>query len=171
MLLATELLEYLNAQDRFDEIKSEVEKMLTKIGYKTEKISFIPMSGFKGKLDKNTITGVLLMDALEKTVSQPKRSTKKPFRTPVSGVYNIKGVGDVITGRIGQLPLGAPVYFYPTNATGKAFSIEMHHKTVDKSEAGDNVGVNMKNLKKKNMPHTGDVICIYDPVVDHNPPK
>jgi len=35
-------------QDRFEEIKSEVEKMLTKIGYKTKRIPFIPMSGFKG---------------------------------------------------------------------------------------------------------------------------
>jgi len=92
---------------------------------------------------------------------------------PVSGVYNIKGVGDVITGRIeqGTITPGVPVRFYPTNVTGKAFSIEMHHKTVDKAEAGDNVGVNVKNLKKENMPHTGDVMCIDDPAVDPNPPK
>jgi len=47
----------------------------------------------------------------------------------------------------------------------------MHHKTVEKAEAGDNVGINVKNLKKENMPHTGDVMCIDDPAVDPNPPK
>ncbi|ETO02131.1 hypothetical protein RFI_35305, partial [Reticulomyxa filosa] len=124
-------------------------------------------------IEKDTITGVTLMDALEKTVNQPKRSTKKPFRMPVCGVYNIKGLGDVITGRIeqGTITPGVPVRFYPTNATGKAFSIELHHKTVDKAEAGDGVGICMKELKKENMPHTGDIMCIDDPVVDPNPPK
>jgi len=178
-------------QDRFEEIKSEVEKMLTKIGYKTKKIPFIPMSGFKGdnltkksenmpwwkgfsiQMEKDTVTGVTLMDALEKCAQPPKRPTKKPFRMPVSGVYNIKGVGDVITGRIeqGTITAGVPVRFYPTNVTGKAFSIEMHHKNVDKAEAGDNVGINVKNLKKEAMPHTGDVMCIDDPAADPSPPK
>ncbi|ETN97992.1 hypothetical protein RFI_39529 [Reticulomyxa filosa] len=139
------------AQDRFEEIKSEVEKMLTKIGYKTEKISFIPMmsenipwwKGFSVLIEKDTITGVTLMDALEKTVSQPKRPTKNPFRMPVSGVYNIKGVGDVITGRIEQLPL-------------------------DKAEVGDNACVNVKKLKKKNIPHTSGMMFIDDPALYPN---
>ncbi|ETO35267.1 hypothetical protein RFI_01796 [Reticulomyxa filosa] len=44
----------------------------------------------------------------------------------------------------------------------------MNHKTVDKAKAG---GVNVKNLKKENIPQTGDVVCIDDPAVDPNPPK
>ncbi|ETN99747.1 eukaryotic translation elongation factor 1 alpha 1, partial [Reticulomyxa filosa] len=50
---------------------------------------------------------------------------------------------------------GIPARFYPTNATDKAFSIEMHHKTVDKAKAS---GVNVKNLKKENM-HTLVMWC------------
>ncbi|ETO35266.1 hypothetical protein RFI_01797 [Reticulomyxa filosa] len=61
-----------------------------------------------------------------------------------------------------------PVRFYPTNTTGKAFFIEMQHKTVDKAEAGDNVGV---NLEKENMQHTNGVMCIADPSADPSPPK
>ncbi|ETO09114.1 hypothetical protein RFI_28274 [Reticulomyxa filosa] len=57
------------------------------------------------------------------------------------------------------------------NTTGKAFSIEMHHKTVDKTEAGNNVGVNVKQLKKENIPHTGGVMCIDDPVLYPNTTK
>ena len=81
------------SQDRYNEIKAEVEKMLTKIGYKTKKIPFIPMSGFKGenlskpsenmpwwkgfevKIKKDKVSGVTLIDALEKVVKQPKRPT------------------------------------------------------------------------------------------------
>ncbi|ETO36022.1 hypothetical protein RFI_01040, partial [Reticulomyxa filosa] len=75
-----------------------------------------------------------------------------------------------ITGRIeqGTITTGIHARFYPTNSTDKAFSIEMHHKTVYKAKAG---GVNVKNLKKENMTHTGDVVCIDDHDVDPNPPK
>merc|ERR1711994_869262 len=59
----------------------------------------------------------------------------------VSGVYKIKGVGDVITGRIEQ-----------------GFLIEMHHKNVDEANTGDNVGVNVKGLPKDNLPKVGDVM-------------
>jgi elongation factor 1-alpha len=178
------------SEERFNEIKAEVDKMLTKIGYKTKKIPFIPMSGFKGdnlntpsenmkwykgfsvKIKKEKITGHTLIDALEKVVKPPKRATKKPFRMPVSGVYKIKGCGDVITGRIeqGKIDAGVVVRFYPTGCSGKAFSIEMHHKNVTRASCGDNVGVNVKGLNKDNMPHVGDVMCIDDPAVDPNPP-
>jgi len=171
------------SQKRYDEIKTEVEAMLTKIGYKTKQIPFIPMSGFlgvnltdKGKAlqekemswwkgwkvtkKKKTIEGVTLYDALEKMVKPPKRDDKKPFRMPVSGCYKIKGVGDVITGRIEQgfLEPNDPVGFAPGGVTGKAFTVEMHHKNVARGNVGDNVGVNVKGLPKDNMPKTGDVM-------------
>jgi elongation factor 1-alpha len=178
------------SEERFTEIKSEVEKMLTKIGYKVKKIPFIPMSGWKGdnlnkpsenmkwykgfsvKLKKDEIKGITLIDALERVAKPPKRNTKKHFRMPVSGVYKIKGVGDVITGRIeqGKINADVPVVFYPSNIRGKAFSIEMHHKTVKEAIHGDNVGVNVKGLKKENMPKVGDVMCLDDGS-DPAPPK
>jgi elongation factor 1-alpha len=179
------------SQERYNEIKTEVEKMLTKIGYKTKKIPFIPMSGWKGDnlnapspnmpwytgfevaLKKGTATGVTLIDALEKVCQPPKRPVKKPFRMPVSGVYKIKGVGDVITGRIeqGKITAGAKVKFYPMLVPGTVFSIEMHHKTVPEAIAGDNVGLNVKGLKRETMPKTGDVMCIDDLKLDPTPPK
>merc|ERR1711997_1145000 len=97
------------SEDRYNEIKTEVDKMLTKIGYKTKKIPFIPMSGFHGdnlaevsknmpwykgftvKVKKEKVSVHTLVDALEKVVRPPKRNDKKAFRMPVSGVYKIKG--------------------------------------------------------------------------------
>jgi len=173
------------SQDRYKEIKNEVDAMLTKIGYKTKKIPFIPMSGFLGAnltkkgdalvvekmpwykgwtvtIKKEKISGKHLIDALDNVARPPKRDSKKPFRMPVSGVYKIKGVGDVITGRIeqGELKPNEMVGFAPTGITGKAFTIEMHHKNVDAAHTGDNVGINVKNLPKEAhmLPHTGDVM-------------
>merc|ERR1711972_899103 len=179
------------SEDRYKEIKGEVDKMLTKIGYKTKKIPFIPMSGFNGdnlnepsknmpwykgfevKIKKEKVKGHTLVDALEKVVKPPKRQDKKAFRMPVSGVYKIKGVGDVVTGRVeqGKITTGVNVKFYPTGCTGNVFSIEMHHKQVEAAHCGDNVGLNVKKLPKENMPHTGDVMAIDDVKEDPNPPK
>jgi elongation factor 1-alpha len=87
------------------------------------------------------------------------------MRMPVSGLYNIKGVGTVITGRIeqGVVKPKDEVCFLPTHTAsnaclGTVFSIEMHHTKMDEARPGDNVGLNMKGLVKTNMPHTGDVM-------------
>lgn len=173
------------SEERFEEIKSEVEKMLTKIGYKTKKIPFIPMSGFLGvnltdkgnelrdkhmpwykgwkcTIKKNKLEGMTLLHALNTVTKPPKRDSKKPLRMPVSGVYKIKGVGDVITGRLeqGALKPNDVVAFAPSGIEGKAFTIEMHHKNVDMASVGDNVGVNVKGLPKDNLPKVGDVMFL-----------
>jgi len=86
---------------------------------------------------------------------------------PFQVVYKIKGVGDVLTGRVeqGTVKGGDEVVFLPTHTTanpcvGKVFSVEMHHKRVEKAISGDNVGMNIKNLDKGNMPRTGDVMVL-----------
>jgi elongation factor 1-alpha len=86
---------------------------------------------------------------------------------PISGAYKIKGVGDVLAGRVeqGVVKPGDEVIFLPTHTTanpcvGKVFTVEMHHKRVDKAGPGDNVGMNIKGLDKGNMPRTGDVMIL-----------
>jgi len=179
------------SKDRFIEIKDEVSKMLSKIGFKVKKIPFIPMSGFKGdnltkpsenmkwykgfevKIKKDTIKGVTLLSALNDVVQCPKRPVNKPFRMPISGVYKIKGVGDVITGRVEQGIINAntEVVFAPTGVKGKVFTIEMHHTSHSQAGPGDNVGVNIKGLPKENMPKAGDVMFIDGEKIDTCPPS
>ena len=140
------------SQDRFNEIKSEIEKMLTKIGYKIKKIPFIPMSGFNGdnlckqsnnmpwwkgfeikiKNKKEKIKGITLLDALENVIQPPNKPINKPLRMPVSGICKVPGVGHVVTGRIeqGTIKPGVDVRFYPSGVRAKAISIEVHHKSV-----------------------------------------
>jgi elongation factor 1-alpha len=177
-------------QARYDEIKNEMREMLIKIGWKKEfveeSVPIVPISGWIGDnlITKSThmpwYTGCeiktlggtkvnvhTILDVLEKAVEIPKRVTDKPMRMPVSGIYKIKGVGDVVTGRVeqGKVEPGAEVIFIPTHApstpcTGKIFTVEMHHKSVPQALAGDNVGLNVKGLVKENMPRVGDVMIL-----------
>jgi elongation factor 1-alpha len=172
------------SQKRFEEIKSEVARMVENAGYKTSRVPFIPISGYKGDnlLEKSTnmdwytgfnvpisktetVKGHTLLDALNDVARVPKRADDAPFRMPVSGNYPIKGVGDVLTGRVeqGTIKAGTPVKFVLSGATGKAFSIEMHHKSHESANTGDNVGINVKGLPKEKhlQPKAGDIM--YDP--------
>jgi len=87
------------------------------------------------------------------------------MRTPISEMYKIKGIGDVVSGRVeqGNIKPGDEIVFLPTHTQsnpceGKVFSIEMHHKSVPMTIAGDNVGLNIRGLKKENMPRVGDIM-------------
>lgn len=157
-------------------------KMIQQAGFKPRRVPFIPYSGFQGEnlieetdkmpwykgwkanISKDEIAeGKTLYDALEKLARPPKRADSKKVRVPINGIYQIKGVGDVITGRIEQgiLRPNDVVGVVPRKLSGlKVFSIEMHHKMVPEAMPGDNVGINIKGLDKKNMPKVGDVIYI-----------
>merc|ERR1711871_217029 len=110
-----------------------------------------------------------LLDCLENMVKPPKRDSSGAMRVPLSGVYKIKGVGDVLTGRVeqGKVSPGDACIFLPTHSkstacSGKVFTVEMHHKNVDAAFQGDNVGMNIKGLPKDNMPRVGDVMIKDD---------
>jgi len=170
------------SEQRFNEIKEEMSKMLQQSGFKPKQVPFIPYSGYQGenmvdKTDKmpwykgwsanlskdNVVEGVTLYDALEKFARPPVRFPDRTVRIPINGIHKIKGVGDVITGRIeqGTINAGDTVRIAPRGISGlKVFSIEMHHKTWPNAKPGDNVGMNIKGLDKNNLPKVGDVISL-----------
>merc|ERR1712170_6922 len=176
-------------QDRYNEIKDEMTLMLSRVGWKEkyvkDRIPMIPISGWVGdnliepstnmpwwkgvtvKVKKQEVFVHTLKQALNDFVIIPPRNLTKPLRMPVSGVYKIKGVGDVITGRLeqGKVEPGNECIFLPPHTsskpcTGKIFSVEMHHKNVEFAAPGDNVGLNVKGLVKENMPRVGDVMIM-----------
>merc|ERR1712022_76662 len=149
-----------------------------------KKVPILPISGFNGdnllsvsanmpwwkgqkvKINKQTAMVVnTLLEGLNDFVQPAARDPEKAMRLPVSGVYKIKGVGDVLTGRVeqGEVKPGEEVLFLPTHTAstacpGKIFTVEMHHKKIEAGKAGDNIGMNVKNLNKENMPRVGDVM-------------
>ena len=177
---------------RYNEIRDESMSMLEKVGWKKslieKEVPFLPISGWIGdnliKKSENMSwwkgMDVLILgdankkvhidtlhDALDKMVQPPGRKMDVAMRTPLSGVYKIKGVGDVLTGRVeqGKVSPGDEVIFLPTHTTatpctGKVFTVEMHHKQVEAAGPGDNVGMNVKGLDKANMPRVGDIMVL-----------
>ncbi|NIO36601.1 translation elongation factor EF-1 subunit alpha [Candidatus Bathyarchaeota archaeon] len=150
-------------EERYTEIKNEVSRMLKTVGYKIEKIPFVPTSGWTGdslveKSDKMPwYKGPSLIDALD-TFELPPKPLDKPLRLPIQDVYTITGVGTVPVGRVetGILKAGEEVIFMPSGSKGEVKSLEMHHTTIPKAEPGDNIGFNVRGLAKTDI-HRGDV--------------
>merc|ERR1711865_206482 len=117
------------------------------------------------KVGSETIHCDTLLDCFDKMCRVPMRPVDAAMRLPISGIYKIKGVGDVLAGRVEQgiVKPNEECVFLPTHTVanpcvGKVFTVEMHHKRVDQAKPGDNVGMNVKSLDKQNMPRSGDVM-------------
>ena len=151
------------SKERYEEIKNEVSRLLRQLGFRVNKIRFIPVSAWTGdnvikKSDKMPwYDGPLLIEALDEFEIPPK-PVDKPLRLPVQDVYSITGVGTVPVGRIetGRLKAGDTVVFMPPGLVGEVKSIEMHHRPLEMAEAGDNIGFNVKGISRKDI-RRGDV--------------
>merc|ERR1712159_767907 len=97
--------------------------MLIKVGWKKDYVEkcvpVLPISGWNGDnlLKKSDID--CLLDVLNDMVDKPDRNTEAAMRLPISGVYKIKGVGDVLAGRVeqGLVKPGEDVVFLPTHTS------------------------------------------------------
>lgn len=150
-------------QERYEEIKNEITRMLKTSGFKTEQIDFVPTSGWTGdnlakKSDKMPwYKGPTLFEALDK-MEVPPKPVNKPLRLPIQDIYTITGVGSVPVGRVetGVLKEGENLIFMPSKVQGQVKSIETHHVKVPKALPGDNIGFNVRGISKKDV-HRGDV--------------
>jgi elongation factor 1-alpha len=178
------------SEEKFNEIKEEVKHMLKSVGWNKkfvdESVPILPISGYRGDnlfkpsenlgwfkgndvntVENNKVHVVTLHDALDTYVCNPRRLADTQLRVPLSGIFKIKGIGDVLTGRIeqGTIKPGDEVAFLPTHTdsnpcTGKVFTVEMHHKQVSSAGPGDNVGMNIKGLPDKHRPSAGDIMVL-----------
>jgi elongation factor Tu len=95
------------------------------------------------------------MEALDTYIPEPVRAVEKPFLMPVEDVFSISGRGTVATGRVerGIVKVGDEVEIVGLRATRKtvATGVEMFRKLLDQGQAGDNIGVLLRGLKREEI--------------------
>jgi elongation factor 1-alpha len=146
------------SEERYKEIVEAVTQFLKRIGWKTENIPFVPLSGWTGDnmLESSPnmpwYKGLTLLGALD-NVEEPERPSSLPLRVPLQDVYKIGGIGTVPVGRVetGIMKPGMVVTFAPVGLTTEVKSIEMHHEQVPEATPGDNIGFNIKNVSVKEI--------------------
>jgi len=154
-------------EERFNKVKEDVDKLLSQVGIKAA--AYVACSGLKGdnvakKSDKMSwYKGPTILEQFD-LFPQPELPTNLPLRMPVQDVYEITGIGTVPVGKIetGIMKVGQKIKVLPGRTgdgiDGEVKSIEAHHEPLSEGLAGDNVGVNLRGIGKKDIAR-GDVIC------------
>ncbi len=156
-------------EGKFNKVKEDVSKLLTQVGVKLDKTTFVACSGLKGdniakKSEKTPwYKGPTILEQFD-LFPAPELPIGLPMRMPVQDVYEITGIGTVPVGKIetGVMKTGMKIKVLPGRTgegiEGEIKTIEAHHETLPEAQAGDNVGINIRGIGKKDIAR-GDVIC------------
>ena len=170
---------FMNKVDMVDDpellelVELEMRELLSSYQYDGDNTPIIQGSAL-GALngEKKWVDTVLaLMDAVDSYIELPPRDVDKPFLMPIEDVFTITGRGTVATGRIetGVAKTGEAVEIIGMGAeklTSTITGVEMFRKILDRGEAGDNVGLLLRGIDKKDIKR-GMVICKPGSVTPH----
>ncbi len=171
---------FLNKADMVDDkellelVELEVRELLTKYQFPGDDIPFIVGSALKaaegdtGDMAEGAV--LKLMEAVDNYIPEPTRDIDKPFIMPVEDVFTISCRGTVVTGRVdrGIVKVGEEVEIVGFKATQKtvATGVEMFRKLLDQGQAGDNIGVLLRGIKREEV-ERGQVLAKPGSITPH----
>ena len=158
------IIVFLNKVDMLDGdeemlmlVEEEVKDTLKEYGF-SEETPIIKGSAFKALNDptpENTKCIEELLTAMDTWFDDPVRDSDKPFLMPIEDIFTISGRGTVVTGKIerGVVNMNDPVEIVGIRPTAQSTvtGIEMFQKTLDQGMAGDNVGILLRGVEKKDV--------------------
>lgn len=142
-------------EDLVDLVEMELQELLEEKGYRN--VPIVRGSALKAlEGDPEYVKSIeRLMDVVDESIPTPKRDIDKPFLLPVEDVFSISGRGTVATGRVerGVIKPNDKLQIVGIKDTREtvATSLEMFLKVLDKAEAGENVGVLLRGVEKKDI--------------------
>ena len=177
------VLVFLNKCDQVDDeellelVEMEVRELLDFYGFPGDDTPIIRGSALNALVSESTDPNAPeyacikeLMDAVDTWIPTPDRKEDMPFLMPVEDVFTISGRGTVATGRVerGELKLNEPVEIVGIKDTQNTVctGIEMFRKSMDFCEAGDNVGLLLRGIKREDI-ERGQVLCKPGSVTPH----
>ncbi len=174
---------YLNKVDAIKEdereemtelVAEEVRDLLEKYSFPRD-VPFVQGSALKALEGDSSEIGepsiMKLMETLDSYIPEPKRVVDKSFLMPVEDVFSITGRGTVATGRVeqGKLNVNDEIEVVGVRETQKTVvtGVEMFRKILDYAQAGDNVGILLRGIKKEDI-QRGQVLAKPGTITPHN---
>ncbi|HKK20171.1 MAG TPA: elongation factor Tu [candidate division Zixibacteria bacterium] len=171
---------FLNKADMVDDeelmelVELEVRELLSAYDFPGDDIPIIAgsaLAALEGRDDEIGKNKVLeLMAAVDSYVPEPERAIDRPFLMPVEDVFSISGRGTVATGRVerGVVKVGEEVEIVGMKETSKTVvtGVEMFRKLLDQGQAGDNVGVLLRGVKREDI-ERGQVLAKPGSITPH----
>jgi elongation factor Tu len=146
--------------DLLELVEMEIRELLSSYQFPGDDIPVVQVSALKAleSGDPNSEWGqkiMQLMDAVDTYIPLPERAIDKPFLMPVEDIFSISGRGTVVTGRIerGIVKVGEEIEIVGIRATQKKVvtGVEMFRKLLDQGQAGDNVGLLLRGVERKDV--------------------
>jgi len=176
------MIVFINKTDQVDDkelidvVESETRELLKKYGYPGDEVPVIRGSALKA-LEANSPDDPAfepikqLLDALDSYIPLPERPIDQPFLMPIEDIFSIEGRGTVVTGRIerGVVHLNDEMEVVGIKPTFKTVitGIEMFNKALEEGQAGDNVGLLLRGVKKEEV-ERGQVVAKPGSVTPHS---
>ena len=172
------IIVFLNKVDQVDDpdllelVVEEVKDTLQEYGFSAD-TPIIKGSAFKALNEptpENTACIEELLTAMDTWFDDPVRDDEKPFLIPIEDIFTISGRGTVVTGKIerGVVNMNDPVQIVGIRPTADTTvtGIEMFQKTLDQGMAGDNVGILLRGVEKKDVVR-GQVLAKPNSITPH----
>ena len=175
------LVVFLNEVDLVDDpellelVELEVRELLSKYGFPGDDVPVIQGSALKAleaeSADDEAVKCIFeLMEACDEYIPEPQRDIDKPFLMPIEDVFSISGRGTVVTGRVerGVIKVGDEVEIVGIRETNKTVctGVEMFRKILDQGQAGDNVGILLRGVKRDEV-ERGQVLAAPGTITPH----
>ena len=172
---------FLNKVDMVDDeelielVELELRELLSKYEFPGDDIPIVQGSALKAletdDFESDEARCVFdLMEAVDSYIPEPVRDVDKPFLMPVEDVFSISGRGTVVTGRLerGIIKVGDDVEIVGIRPTHKTVctGVEMFRKTLDEGQAGDNIGVLLRGVKRDDV-ERGQVVAHPASITPH----
>jgi elongation factor Tu len=178
------IIVFLNKVDLVDDpellelVEEEIKDVLTDNGFPGNEIPIIKGSAFlamtellEGRDSDNTKCVEELLTTMDEYFPDPVRDDAKPFLMPIEDVFTISGRGTVVTGKVerGVINLNEEVEIVGIRPTKKtvATGLEMFNKLLDSAQSGDNVGVLLRGIDKKEV-ERGQVLAKPGTITPHS---
>jgi len=154
ILVALNKVDMMDDEELLELVELEVRELLSRYEFPGDDTPVVRVSALKALAgDAEAEQGILdLVAAMDEYVPIPTRITDRPFLMPIEDVFGIKGRGTVVTGRVerGSLKQGEEVEIIRFGDVRKtvATGLEMFHKLLDSTEAGDAVGILLRGVDR-----------------------
>ena len=157
ILVALNKVDMMDDEELLELVELEVRELLDRYDFPGDDTPIVRVSALKAlEGDADAEQGILnLVAAMDEYVPVPTRITDRPFLMPIEDVFGIKGRGTVVTGRVerGSLKQGEDIEIIRFGDVRKtvATGLEMFHKLLDSTEAGDAVGILLRGVDREEV--------------------
>jgi elongation factor Tu len=172
LIVALNKVDMVDDEEFMELVELDLRELLTRYEFPGDDVPIVRISALKALEGdpawEEKITQ--LLDAVDSYIPEPERKIDQPFLMPIEDVFTIEGRGTVVTGRVerGTLKLNEEVEITGIRPTRKTVvtGIEMFHKQMDSTQAGDNVGALLRGVKREEV-ERGQVLAKAGSIKPH----